>query len=182
MLISVILQTLWFLLPAGAANMAPVFAAHLFPSWNTPVDLGHSFQGQRIFGDHKTIRGLIAGTLVGGLVFILQRALFARFEILSPLAYPDFATAPLWFGSLQGFSALIGDLAKSFIKRLRAIRPGGPWMPFDQIDWAIGTAIGSAFVIQITLLQSLIAITLAFALSLSAHLSGYKLGLNRDPV
>jgi CDP-2,3-bis-(O-geranylgeranyl)-sn-glycerol synthase len=176
-----IFQTLWFLMPASVANMAPVLAARIFPTWNTPIDLGFTFRNIRVFGDHKTIRGLVAGTIAGGLIFILQAALLDRNPLLNAFAYPGFAAVPVWFGFWQGFCALVGDMTKSFFKRRLGIRPGASWIPFDQIDWTIATLLGSFAFVHISVFQSLAAIFLAFVLSLSAHRLGYLLKLNSDP-
>src|SRR5712691_11772070 len=69
-------QALWFFLPAFLANpMAVVFGG------GTPIDLGRSLRdGQRVFGDGKTWRGLLGGTTMGavfGLLVTLPFALFA---------------------------------------------------------------------------------------------------------
>jgi hypothetical protein len=54
-----ILFALWFFLPAGLANAAPVFANKIPGSeWlAVPIDGGKHFRGKRITGNHKTIRG-----------------------------------------------------------------------------------------------------------------------------
>src|SRR3989454_11668937 len=55
-------QALWFFLPAYVANpMAVVFGG------GTPIDFGRTLRdGERLFGDGKTWRGLVGGTLAGG--------------------------------------------------------------------------------------------------------------------
>src|SRR5437762_537552 len=60
-------QALWFFLPAFIANpMAVVFGG------GPPIDLGRSLSdGQRIFGDGKTWRGLVGGTLAGAILGLL---------------------------------------------------------------------------------------------------------------
>jgi hypothetical protein len=40
-----------------------------------------------------------------------------------------------------GFGAVAGDAAKSFFKRRLAIAPGSPWIPFDQLDFAVGALV-----------------------------------------
>src|SRR3989442_11408209 len=54
-------QALWFFLPAYVANpMAVVFGG------GTPIDFGRTLRdGERLFGDGKTWRGLVGGTLAG---------------------------------------------------------------------------------------------------------------------
>jgi CDP-2,3-bis-(O-geranylgeranyl)-sn-glycerol synthase len=101
--------------PAMIANSSPVIFTRI--PWNWPV---HG----RLFGPNKTWRGLILGTLAGGLV-----------GHLLGLVYPLLD----WQVGLQmSFGALVGDLIKSFFKRRVGKDAGRDWMPFDQIDWIIG--------------------------------------------
>lgn len=36
---------------------------------------------------------------------------------------------------------MAGDSLKSFVKRRVGIAPGKPWIPFDQVDFAIGALV-----------------------------------------
>jgi CDP-2,3-bis-(O-geranylgeranyl)-sn-glycerol synthase len=36
---------------------------------------------------------------------------------------------------------MAGDAVKSFLKRRAGIRPGRPWIPFDQIDFVVGELV-----------------------------------------
>src|SRR2546425_10641575 len=62
MALEAIPQALWFFLPAFVANpMAVVFGG------GTPIDFRRTFRDrERPFGDGKTVRGLVGGTLSGG--------------------------------------------------------------------------------------------------------------------
>jgi len=51
-----------------------------------PVDLGVSIRGRRVFGAHKTFRGLIAGVVAGAVTFIAQGALARHLPLLSELS------------------------------------------------------------------------------------------------
>src|SRR6266487_2676688 len=64
MALEAIAQALWFFLPAFVANpMAVVFGG------GTPIDFGRTLSdGERIFGDGKTWRGLLGGTSSGALL------------------------------------------------------------------------------------------------------------------
>jgi CDP-2,3-bis-(O-geranylgeranyl)-sn-glycerol synthase len=44
-----------------------------------PIDGGRSYRGRRIFGDHKTWRGILTGMVAGTLVVGLQQVLYAQF-------------------------------------------------------------------------------------------------------
>jgi CDP-2,3-bis-(O-geranylgeranyl)-sn-glycerol synthase len=81
-LLPAIILAFWFILPAYAANgLAVVFGRG--NRLNKPLDFGHNFiDKRRIFGDGKTIRGLIGGTAFGTLIGALQ--LFSGERIALP--------------------------------------------------------------------------------------------------
>jgi len=126
-----LLQLLYLMIPAYVANMAPVIAKRL--PWNYPMDFGLSIGGKRIFGDHKTWKGFIIGVSI---------AVIAGY-IMSKTYWP-FNFSALQWSALAGAGALLGDALKSFFKRRVGIKPGHPWIPFDEIDYSVGAlALGS---------------------------------------
>lgn len=142
-MIITILQALYFMLPAYMANMAPVLVKGL--SWgNFPLDHGKTWRGQKIFGEHKTYRGLVAGTIIGVITIFVQREVGALsfFREISLLPYLEFSSKKLLFiGFALSFGALLGDLIKSFFKRRLGIASGKLWFPFDQLDFVIGSVV-----------------------------------------
>ncbi|MBI4359559.1 MAG: CDP-archaeol synthase [Candidatus Jacksonbacteria bacterium] len=149
---------IWLLAPGGIANIAAALIAKIIPSWSAPVDFGKSFAGNRVFGDHKTWRGLIGGTIAGGAIFLLQRSLSSE-PFFHDIELFEYKKAPWFLGLIMGFGALFGDLVKSFIKRRLVIAPGRPLFALDQIDWVFGTLIASAVFLRLDLkivFQSLI--------------------------
>jgi CDP-2,3-bis-(O-geranylgeranyl)-sn-glycerol synthase len=138
---------LWFFLPAGLGNATPIVAAKLPPlaAWSFPLDGYATFRGKRIFGEHKTVRGLLSGLLVGIATAGLQVRLYRscpRLRQVIPLDYT--AIHPLLFGALASLGALSGDALKSFFKRQVGIPPGESWIPFDQVDDVLGGIAGTA--------------------------------------
>jgi CDP-2,3-bis-(O-geranylgeranyl)-sn-glycerol synthase len=144
-----ILTLIWLFLPAGIANMGPVIANNIsfLKKYNQPLDFGKTFRGKRIFGDHKTIRGILAGGFMGLIVAFGQMLLSDIFSWLDRYSYQlDYSSSRiLLFGLCLGFGAIIGDAVKSFFKRQIGVEPGKPWVPFDQLDFIIGGAIASLF-------------------------------------
>jgi CDP-2,3-bis-(O-geranylgeranyl)-sn-glycerol synthase len=134
-------RAVWLLLPAYAANVAPVFAARwrLLESLNRPVDGGRVFLGKPLFGAHKTWRGFVAGALSGAAVVLVQARAYDAWESIRDVSLFDYTTAN-WarIGLLMGVGALLGDLVKSFFKRRAGVPPGKDWIPFDQLDFVIG--------------------------------------------
>lgn len=80
-------------------GLPPLLAILLRERFNTPVDGGRLWKDrQPIFGNNKTIRGVMASTLGGALLFPL-------------------ISLPWWIAGMVAFSAMLGDLLSSFIKR-----------------------------------------------------------------
>ena len=104
-------QTLWLRSPFSQR-----FAA--------PLDLGKTWRGRRIFGENKTVRGLIvmlpASTgafLLLGLAASYEPQLDVQLWSLDP---PRYAL----LGLLAGLGFMAGELPNSFLKRQLDIRPG----------------------------------------------------------
>ena len=131
-----IVQALYFFLPAYVSNMAPVALGKL-NIFRTPVDFNKTYNDKPIFGKHTTGGGRIYGTVAGTLMFIVQQKLYTNsfFKTISIIEYPQWSIA---LGILLAAGAILGDLAKSFIKRRLNKESGSPWFPFDQLDFVIG--------------------------------------------
>jgi len=132
-----VVQVLYLFIPAYAANMSPVLVQGHFEWLNRPMDGGRSWRGRRVLGDHKTWRGLLAGTVTGVFVYELQRLAHGA-GVLRDLALLDYETWPVLGGLLMGTGALVGDAVKSFFKRRVGVAPGHSWLGFDQIDFYLG--------------------------------------------
>jgi uncharacterized protein len=97
-------------------NLAPPFLAQIFESkWNSPIDGGYLLlDGRPLFGKHKTIRGVLAGIITGGLIG-------------PALGFP------LWLGLGAGCLSMLGDLLSSFFKRRFSFSSGDAVPGLDQI-------------------------------------------------
>lgn len=177
-----LLEIAWLFLPAGLANTAPVIAARLFPTLDAPVDAGVRLGGVRLFGDHKTVRGMVAGTVVGAGVFAAQQALDAHYAAIHALGRFDYAGVSWTFGAALGLGALTGDLVKSFFKRRVGRAPGQSWIPFDQIDWMLGALLVLWYPARLDLFLAIVACSLAFVVSLIVKRVGYWAHLDAQPI
>jgi CDP-2,3-bis-(O-geranylgeranyl)-sn-glycerol synthase len=176
---------LWFFLPAGIANVTPIFVSHIpfLKQWNYPLDFGHKQNGKRIFGDHKTIRGLVSGVILG--TFSSLILFYLSYKLLATsyhLPYWYYQTNPILLGFLLSFGALLGDAVKSFFKRQLNVKPGNTWIPFDQIDYIAGGLLLGSFVHVLTLLQYGLIFVLWIGVHVLSTFIGYFLHLKDHPL
>lgn len=176
-IITALAYALYWFMPAGVANMAPVIAAKLpiLRRWNSPVDGGKKWGKYRILGDHKTWRGLVTGVIAANITIFLQRSVFVYDSPFNQLN-------PYLVGTLLGIGALGGDMIKSFFKRHMSIRSGKPWFPWDQIDYIIGGFIAVSTIVQLPLQLLVLTGLIYFLLHLLVSLVGYKLKFKLSPI
>jgi CDP-2,3-bis-(O-geranylgeranyl)-sn-glycerol synthase len=170
-----LLATLWFFVPAYLANMAPVLIGDRLPALARPIDGGRSWRGVRIFGDHKTWRGLVVGVVAGAAVGLVQEALLAAGVHVGPVlpaAVPSLAA-----GVLLGLGAGVGDAAKSFFKRRAGIAPGGTWIPFDQLDFVAGAWLLVLPLAAPPPLATVLTLPIVFGGTVAVTAVGHRLGL-----
>ena len=102
------------------ANAVPVIVGKLARDRGSlPLDFGHVLSdGERLFGSHKTWRGLASG--------VLACALLATYFDL-----------PVWVGA--GFAALslLADACSSAVKRRMRLKPGSEVLGLDQLAEAL---------------------------------------------
>ena len=181
-----IIFALWFFLPAGIANATPIFVAKIpaLSRFDAPLDMGKSFRGKRIFGSHKTWRGLISGVIAATIVLGLQQLLvqhtaWAR-ALTSAVDYSHLPT--LIMGPLFALGALGGDAIESFFKRQRGTPPGHGWFPFDQTDYIIGGAIATMPFVTLSNWQYLWLVLIWLGTHLVASYVGFLLHLKERPI
>lgn len=175
----------WFFLPAGLANVAPIFASKLpyLKTLTFPLDGYATFRGKRLLGDHKTIRGLGSGILVGIVIASLQVYFSTSVAQVRAFVLIDYAAInPVIFGTLSAVGALAGDALKSFFKRQLDISPGRSWLPFDQIDYVVGGIVFTAFYIHLSLFHYLLLFLVWSLLHPIATFMGYLLKLKDSPI
>lgn len=133
-MLNLILSSLYFILPAYIANTFPVLLKAL--PFGQPIS-------KRIFGEHKTWRGFYTGYL-GALITLLGQFYLQKSGILHSSITPllDYESINIFlYAFCFGIGAITGDLIKSFFKRRLSIKPGQPWIPFDQLDLVIGALV-----------------------------------------
>lgn len=182
MALEAIPQAFWFFLPAFVANpMAVVFGG------GAPVDFGHALKdGERIFGDGKTWRGLVGGTLAGAVLGLL---LSVPFDPSSGWSFGSPADAFLVSGVLA-IGALLGDLGGAFVKRRMHMPRGAKAPGLDQYDFVVGGLLLSLaiptwsiprFFSGEALLGFLAIILITPALHRAVNVVGFRIGKKHEP-
>lgn len=164
--ISHLLQLLYFMAPAYAANMAPPFVRY-WKGWNPPIN-------RQWLGEHKTVIGFGIGLMAAVIVTLIQSRVAWSGALI---AYDHWGTLGLRFGG----GAMAGDSAKSLVKRRLGIAPGKPWMPWDQLDFVLGALalVWGQVALSWTDLATILLLTVAGHVLVN-HL-GYWIGVRDVP-
>jgi len=167
-LVTEVFNALYYIFPAYCANGAPVIFGG-----GPSIDRGRKFlDGKPIFGPNKTIRGFIAGLLIGILAGWAQ-------ETLAPNIGLEKGSVVLGF--VLSVGALAGDLIGSFVKRRLNLRPGAPLPISDQMDFVLVALLFSLMVDPPTIHAAAIIIILTLPIHLSANLIAYLLRMKKNP-
>lgn len=180
-----LLFALWFFIPAGVANMAPVPVAKMpvLKKFNTPLDFGATLGGRRIFGANKTWRGLVAGIIAATIALGVQQWLVQKYGWFASSADEiDYLKLPvLLLGPAFAIGALGGDAVKSFLKRRKDLAPGSVWLPYDLIDHIVGAAIlALPFAVFAWWIYPLVVLLWMF-FNLAISYAGFLLGIKERP-
>lgn len=184
-MINIILYSLWFFLPAGLANVSPIFAGKLpiLENYSYPLDGFLKLGGKRILGDHKTIRGILSGIFISIIVVYVQIYLYATNMFINKISLINYLQVnPILLGFLFGFGALAGDAVKSFFKRRFLIDSGKSWFFFDQSDYIIGGIIFSLFYVRIEVIYYISIFIIWFFMHLVFSFIGFLLKLKQEPL
>ena len=149
-----------FIGPSYVANAAP-----LLLGGGRALDGGRNFfDGERILGAHKTIRGFFAGILGGSLIGLVETPVDSRL---------------LLGGILIGLGTVLGDLVGAFLKRRVGIKPGSPLPIVDQLDFVFGGLLLGQLVFPLSLYSILIVILVTPPIHLGTNYGAYLLGIKR---
>ena len=175
-----------FLLDVGLAFLfaAPIMLANGVPAifgGGYPVDgYKNFFDGKRILGDHKTLRGLLIG-IIGGLfgsiiVYYMAHDLIMREYGSLGLQFP------MWIGLLMGWGCNFGDMLGSFIKRRINIQSGQSFPIFDQTGYMVFGLLWSWPVFKVIPWQFIVTLLLiAPVVHVGFNLLGYFLKVKDVP-
>jgi CDP-2,3-bis-(O-geranylgeranyl)-sn-glycerol synthase len=126
--LSFIISSAIIMVPAYLANGMPV----LFGG-GRPIDGGKNFfDGRRLLGDGKTVRGAVAGVMFG-VVGCLLTASFLNLVTTQSFPLPLYAL----LGLVVGSGTVSGDLIGAFIKRRANLPRGAPAPVLDQLGFIL---------------------------------------------
>ncbi len=152
----ILLQAIWFILPAYIANAMPLIVMRFWRWSRHPMDFGVQFiDGRRVLGPNKTWEGFSIGVLGGVFVGLIQ-GIFSGYIALYTLR-----------GFVLGLGAMLGDALGAFIKRRLGIEPGKPAPIIDQLSFVI-IAIALAYVSGLYTLNAIQTLFIVF-LTLVLH-------------
>ncbi len=144
----------------------------------TPLDFNMKFADKKpILGKGKTWRGSIMGIAAGTLIAYIQTIIQSNYNIDSL----NLTEMTLTLGFLLSSGAIIGDIAKSFIKRRMNIERGKMLPILDQIDFVIGALIFASFATSIRIETVITLIIITPAVHRIANIIAYKLKLKKVP-
>ena len=164
-------QTAWFASPASAR-----FAL--------PLDGGVTWRGRRIFGDNKTLRGIV----------VMVPAASAAFALLAA-SVGDPGAAGLWPLSIGGYALLgaaagagfmAGELPNSFIKRQLGVGPGdlargrvaaAVQFAIDRVDSGIGMLLAVSLAVPTPVRTWLLVLAIGPAFHWAFSVLMFQLGL-----
>ena len=155
-----------------------------------PLDLGLSFRGKRIFGDHKTWRGLMINLVFCTMGTMIQVLLQNWGCLPQWLFLLDYSENGYLIGILLGLGMTVGELPNSFLKRQLEIPPGKSkkgllgitFFLYDQVDLTIGIWVFLFFLIRPSLKLILWSLLLTLILHVAVSSVGYLLKMRKTIV
>jgi len=139
-----------------------------------PLDLNKKLGGKPVFGKGKTIRGTIAGILIGLITIYVTYFLFSA-------ELEKFIPNYLAFGALLSIGAIAGDVIASFLKRRFDAKQGEPIFLLDQLDFVLGGILFAAPVFFPGLLELAVIIVLTVVIHKLTNFIAFKIKLKKVP-
>lgn len=170
-------KALWIILPAYAANGFPTLA-----NGKIPMDFRRSWvDGERIFGDGKTIEGFSLGLIAGAAVGILEAVMHPYLNSYANQFGAQLPLMSIFIGFMIPLGALCGDLAGSFIKRRFRLPRGADAPVLDQLNFVAGAIFFAYFFTEITFWMVLIMVLMTPVIHRSANIIAYGLKIKKVP-
>ena len=155
-----------FFLPAYVANTGAGFFGG-----GSALDRGRVlWDGRRVFGSGKTVRGTLAGIGVGTL-----------YKIFENIVGTQPVSNELLLAFLLSAGAMGGDLVGSFIKRRIGIESGESAPLLDQLDFALGALFLATFITPVSTETVIILLLITPIGHLGVNITGFLLHRKEVP-
>jgi CDP-2,3-bis-(O-geranylgeranyl)-sn-glycerol synthase len=173
---------------AGAAQTA-WFAWEGSQVFAIPLDGGLTVRGRRLFGENKTIRGLVVMVPAGAAALAATASIFVAALPSSlgiwPLTTARYAALGAWCA--LGF--MIGELPNSFVKRQLDIAPGAAaagrglaWqLAVDRLDSGVGLLVAANLIVSVPLTTWATVLVVGPLFHWSFSVLMFRLGLKPRP-
>lgn len=158
------LQLIWLIFPGYCANMAAPFSRFL-SRWNRPI-------APHALGEHKTALGLVLGVCAAVVTTGLQAATHIAWNRLPESLWPI-------TGAALGMGALGGDMLKSLLKRQFGLPPGARWIPFDQLDFIVGTILVLLIWVRLSFGDIVFLLAFSFVADIAVNQVSYRLKIRQ---
>ncbi len=170
-------KALWIILPAYAANGFPTLA-----NGKIPMDWRKKWiDGERIFGDGKTIEGFSLGLIVGTGVGILETILYPFLNSYANQFGVQMPQMSIFIGFIIPLGALCGDLAGSFIKRRFRLPRGADAPVLDQLNFVAGVIFFAYFFTEISFWMVVIMALMTPIIHRTANIIAFWLKIKKVP-
>lgn len=146
------------------ANATPVLLRFVSGGYfDKAIDAGRKLSdGNRVFGDSKTWRGIAGATAITAIAAWLM-------------------AWPAWLGAVVAITALSGDLLSSFIKRRLGLSSGSMAPLLDQVPESLLPALCLMGTLSLSYPQVLILVILFIVAELVLSRIFYMLGVRKSP-
>ena len=170
---------------AGVAQTA-WFASPVSSALALPLDGGLRLRGRRLFGENKTIRGVVVMVPAAAATFAWLAVLAGERSAAGLWNLPPAGYA--WLGAWAGIGFMAGELPNSFIKRQLDIPPGDAprnraWTAAqfigDRLDSGLGMLAAVSIAVPTPALTWVYVLLIGPAVHWSFSFALYRLGLKQ---
>jgi CDP-2,3-bis-(O-geranylgeranyl)-sn-glycerol synthase len=168
-----LLQAIWFILPAYAANAFPTLL-----NGKKPLDFNRKLNKKRVLGNGKTIEGTLGGVYFGFFIGLIQIYVQGFVPAEWNLGLAEM-TIPLII--LLSTGALTGDIFGSFIKRRLNIKRGESAPLLDQLVFLVFAIISASFIFHVRIEIILILLVITPPIHLITNIVGYVAKVKKTP-
>jgi CDP-2,3-bis-(O-geranylgeranyl)-sn-glycerol synthase len=157
----VVFQLVFLLL---VANGTPVLVKRVLGQrFSFPLDGGVKiYDGQRLFGPSKTVRGALLSILVT--------------SASAPLIGLDLA-----IGAIVGTASMAGDIFSSFLKRRLRLPPSSKVTGLDQIPESLFPLLSCRWMLTLTIADVVAGVAIFFVGEIILSQLLYRVGIRRHP-